>query len=558
MVDLYEIRSRSNLEDWFAMRYSANRIDAPQVIVTAKVVAWQAAARVVPFFWAWSLDHQVALKRELTPLPLLRCCLVASVASREPEDMLLRASSDAAFEAMALVKHVNLAIDLSLEKSAVDKQAVSAVLASANAAYAARSNNPFGPCVDAMVAEIATKGGRISRRQFWSSVQGNIVEELYPERVDHIEAEPSVFSRQWKKVRRKINASESDGTWPFWRWWLDSFFEDKLVSENDLVQRIARLPDAVWNDPKSLHDKINKLWHAERNALSAAAGSSLQTEYGLQRIARVIEANPLGHRVSVSGKTGQLTAVEDGVEGLPQVVKDLRSAIREFFSRCKADKSNFTVNVLAAIEPHLLDLRARIAKHKESPRELLRAVEETHRAIALEIRKEAAEEHILADRLTANLQDRAADICAVAPDVLAEVKRRRAVKAQLLTEKQISLALRLGAGMAADSEGVLQAAISQALIVIGSENAAEQEKAAAWTYLLGALPRGAKVKQDCGEEGRSVSKDTQIIETLTSHAESAAKIDKGVDAVQEAISEGGPWVSETITQIVSGNLWGMW
>ncbi|MEN8892893.1 MAG: hypothetical protein ABF283_08385, partial [Planktotalea arctica] len=118
-------------------------------------------------------------------------------------------------------------------------------------------------------------------------------------------------------------------------------------------------------------------------------------------------------------------------------------------------------------------------------------------------------------------------------------------------------AVRISAGMAADSRGLLQAAISRALLVVASEEATDDEKAAAWTFLLGAIPRGAKLKHEAGEVGTDASKDSSAFETVVGYADKLNKLDKGVDALQEAAAEGGPWVTEAFTQISSGNFWGI-
>ncbi len=157
-------------------------------------------------------------------------------------------------------------------------------------------------------------------------------------------------------------------------------------------------------------------------------------------------------------------------------------------------------------------------------------------------------------RLIGTLDRQAFDIAGAAPSVLETVKSRNAVEFELLKQGQLSQAIRLCSGMAADSKGWLQASAMLAISVVSDPDRSAKEKQAAWYFMKAVVPRGARAMHDAEIEPR---KKKGALERAVDVADAAVKIDKGVDAVQEVVGEGTGWATEVFTQVASGNWFGL-
>jgi len=275
------------------------------------------------------------------------------------------------------------------------------------------------------------------------------------------------------------------------------------------------------------------------------------------RLEALIAENPLALRIERSATTGKLTATEIEERDMSLVVADIRTALTEFVRRCKAGTGNLGPSMQTACHDTIKELRGRLSRVQENPRELLRLLEETRHSLMRIARNEGFEKDERLDRLVGNLERREEDVCANAPEVLAEVKARLKVRVQLYTADQMRAATRISTGMFSDSAGMLAAALARAVIIVNSEDSTEAELQGAWTFLAGALPRGARAMREGDAVGADPSKDDSVLDKLVSHADKANKLDKGVDAIQEAIAEGVPWTVDVMSQIQSGNFWGL-
>jgi hypothetical protein len=309
----------------------------------------------------------------------------------------------------------------------------------------------------------------------------------------------------------------------------------------DLLTRIALIDPEHWDaGPERVNPMIHDMW-MER------------------RIAQVIAENPLALRIVFNRSKGKLEAHPLEERDLSEIVDEIRRALREFVARCKkrAGSGNLGPAMLTTCGDTIEELRRDLSKFKENPRQLYRVLEESRRELQVIAKQEGFEGDHLLDRLLGNLENQADDICVAAPEVLEEVKRRLDVRAQLFTTEQKRAAIRMSGGMFQDSHGLLRAATAQAMLVIFDDARSEGEKQAAWTFLLGALPRGAREMRAEDREGAATKDDPSVLEKAAGYADKAARIDRGIDAAQEALEEGGPWALELYTQIASGNWFGL-
>ncbi|MEN8949337.1 hypothetical protein [Planktotalea arctica] len=523
-----QIREKASLLKWIMNWAENSRISDNEARQISVQIAHRAALRVLPL--AWNADPRYPGQIDDGSILFSARCLAISsgVSASSPNDIDDFASfaASAYFDATTnprMRSSIVSVVDAAAARTPRDA-AVRSAAAVGNAASeynAATTERAFNPNFWLKVSEdirVIEAGNGLIGVPLWTDPVPN-------------------FTREFEA---QLHGSflRNEKAWEFW----SRFYEKSEQGETfqwELLLKISEISNIDWKmGPERIAELI------------------AQIEKSFQ-IDQIISDNPLGQRIVRSKKTGTLKSEPIEERDLSLIVKDIQRSLREFNCNCKKERRNIGLALVDAFAPHIDELRKRVSKNKENPRELLRSIEDAYRAFYLVAKTEVASEHVQVDRLLNGLQDRAADVGVSSPEVMDEIKRRRAVKVQLMTAQQITLAVRISAGMAADSRGLLQAAISRALLVVASEEATDDEKAAAWTFLLGAIPRGAKLKHEAGEVGTDASKDSSAFETVVGYADKLNKLDKGVDALQEAAAEGGPWVTEAFTQISSGNFWGI-
>ena len=533
MVKIWDIEDQGTLKAWLE--------NQPREV--AVWIASRAAARVLPVWWDAVLAEEWTRERDVGALLVLRCLLVSSVAPVRPSEDIRRAA-EAAYPA---------AVDVAYPADAHATNAAYAAIAyAAAAAYVAASpsTSASAAAASAFAAADATDAaaGDTPAAAVWHAVRvdakqaggGNIpnVRSLWPEG-------RGPLLEQWEKTVWRVTTSEGAEDWRFWTYWYDALLDGRPMLGDaartwEMLEEIALIDTATWDaGPEVVNPVIRKIWEG-------------------CLVEEAIAENPLALRITRNETTGKLESAPKEERDLEEIVDGIRQALREFIARCKGAKGTDLGNViLSAFDRPIKDLRRDIGKHRENPRQLFRVLEETRREMRLIARDEGFANDSTVDRLLGNLEQQGEDICVAAPEVLEEVKARLAVRVQLFTAEQSIAAMRMTGGMIVDSAGLLRSAAAQALLVIMDEGRTEADKRAAWTFILGALPRGARAMRADGEDGAKASDEPSLIDTVAGYADKASKIDKGIDALQEAAEEGGPWVSEVISQIASGNLWGL-
>ncbi|MEM8577864.1 MAG: hypothetical protein AAGF60_08445 [Pseudomonadota bacterium] len=99
-----------------------------------------------------------------------------------------------------------------------------------------------------------------------------------------------------------------------------------------------------------------------------------------------------------------------------------------------------------------------------------------------------------------------------------------------------------------------------ALQKIVDPQATKREKQSAWYFVIAMLPRAARTMQSKGGTPTKNQEAKSKLKQLADISGDVVKVDKGIDALQEAFTEAeaaGDWMTEVWTQIASGNFGGL-
>jgi len=522
MVAIPDITDRESLEAW--LKYQPRE--------GSDWIASRAAARVLPVWWDAVLTKSWAHERDLTALPVLRCLMISSVAVFQPIEYI----RNAAFSANA----ARAAAVAAAARAAADARAAAAAAFSAAFSANARAAAAAADAANAFSAE--------GRAAVWHAIRtdaAQVADGTFPDALPLWPDGAGPLAKEWANIKAQLAKSSDLPDWQFWIDWYDAQLSGRTMLSDpdrtwDMLEQIALIDPKIWDaGPDTVNPEIRKIWEG-------------------CLVDDVIAQNPLALRIARNEKTGKLESFPTEARDLEDIVKSIRQALREFTARCKRTKgvSDIGQYMLNAFDAPIKDLRRDAKKYREDPRQLFRVLEETRRELRLIAETEGFTRDSSVDRLLGNLEQQGEDICVSSPEVLEEVKQRLSVKVQLFKTEQITSAMRMTCGMIADSDGLLRSAAAQALLVIIDDARSEAEKKAAWTFLLGALPRGAREMRADDEDGSKASDDPSVLETVSDYADKASKIGRGIDALKKAASEGGPWAAEVYTEIASGNLWG--
>ncbi|MBO9468091.1 hypothetical protein J7443_22895 [Tropicibacter sp. R15_0] len=533
MGEIKDIKDRESLEAWLNALPQDTEEEQATARRIAMAIAFRAVARVLPVWWEHTLSDKYMRNQGSTALPALRRLHISYVAIQLQSVALKRAGINAtAGHGLAGRSKASL----------VNNAIVIAAIASTGKA------TTISFACDACHEAAQAMDNKFLTDAFWKNLHldASVLLDLYED-----DAEAHNFSYRplwqnerpmeslWFSIYSKLRETGQTERWGFWLDWYNRLLVGNApANTSSAMVQIALIPEKVWHDEHRVLARIQEIWQ-------------------IVRAKEVIDANPLGQKVGRDERSGKLYSSPIDQRDLSDLVDDLRRALRSFLSNSKKNGGNFGTVIVGAFDPHIKELRKRISASKGDARELLRAVEDSKRAFSLVAKDHGASHDVYVDRLITQLDNTADGICVAAPEVLEEIKARRAVQFHRISAHRIQLALRMSAGMAFDSQGDLKDAVSYATLCIASPDCSDEEKAAAWTFLTAALPRGAKLIHDAGEDGADGSKDPSVIDTVVGYADKANKLDKGVDAIQEAVAEGGPWVTEAYTQMMSGNFWGI-
>lgn len=329
--------------------------------------------------------------------------------------------------------------------------------------------------------------------------------------------------------------------WSFWINWYENLLAGR-PQNRALLTDIALIPDADWaKGPAHVNAMIAEI--VEKHA----------------SVDEIIRQNPYAHKIEVDAKCGRLVASSRNAPDLSQIEAAIRQALKDFTARCRKDKSanRLGIQMNTMFAPVISDLRRDLRRYRSDPLTMFDHVSLAQR----ELERIAKNEGFSADgpfaRLVDALETQKDDICVAVPDVAETQRNRLAVRVARYTDEQRAMALRLCAGMAADSEGVLHAAAALAIQKILDPESSEEETKSAWYFMTAAIPRGARAIRASDMKEASPKQAKSTLQKVVDGADKLAKLDKGIDAVQEFGTEGAGWVTEFWTQVESGNFYGL-
>jgi len=228
-----DIHDRETLKAWLVGR--------PREVAAA--IAARAALRVMPL-WAEFCVTDAARKRDLTPLPVLRSCLISSVAAVSPTDE-IRAASAAASASAAFA-------DAAYASAAFAAADAAAYAAAADASYAAAA-------ADASYAAYADAASYAAANAVWTAVQNDCAALRdtglsAPVPLWHEGQGP--FQSEWITLKRSLPRSPAgarDETarapvaedWTFWIKWYDAALEGRPLNPA-MLEEIALIPESAW------------------------------------------------------------------------------------------------------------------------------------------------------------------------------------------------------------------------------------------------------------------------------------------------------------------------
>lgn len=516
MGTVSDIKDRKSFEAWLNARPEATR---QQEAVT---LAHRAAMRVLPIYLNWST--RLSLQEGSTSLPVLRASLISGLASNASTPEIRKAATDSADSA-----------DSAAARSADSAASFAASFAAASAARSADS-------AARSAASAADSAASFAAAAAWAEIHRDAEQfvEATGQPLGSLWSDPDTdpYAQEWTDALAHWQASPTD--WSFWINWANAI-RTGTPQNLDMLTEIAIQENDFWTGTDAeVNGRIEKIWLKHR-------------------VEEIIAANPYGWRLEYKQGRGKLVSEPVEALDLSKIIKQLRQSLRDFNARCRDDKSANALGPLlqSSLAPLIKDLKRDITKSKTDALGLYKAIFLAKNELARSIKNNGFPNDSPAARLADGLQMSSNDLCLAAPELVDYQRKCLAIEVQTFKHEQTYAILRMVAGLHADSEGMLRAASMLALQRIIDPEASEAEKQGAWYFAIAMLPRGAKAMQEAGAEAASPKEARNALDRVVSGADKLNKLDKGVDAIQEAIEEGGPWAAEFWSQISSGNFWGL-
>ena len=526
----------------------------------ATFIASRAALRAVPYAIQIFVFNSTMIKQSMGSIHGLRPFIRSSVAVTMPtDDNFLPAAKSAVAAAAALIATVIETATLTTDLTEFVKEAFAAAEPSsvadatdtANAVDADKFN-----ITDSVYAAKAAASCSAALALFigdiWAEVSKDAAHWL--EHVDYgdgtlaIDIAPlwsveNPLEGDWHDLRQQLrdaNTPDKRGAdWSFWIRWYDDILAGNPQNW-DMLHEIATTPEIDWEAPsREVNDKIN----------------GIVTRYQFDE---AIKNHALDRKVVFNAQTKRLASENIEVRDLEEIVKSLRTALRQFVSRVTQDHAGNRMGayVHVACELWIKRFRKEISKAKDSTSDLAHCVHMNLIELQKIIEIEAFQRDLDVNRLLSELEVIEQQIMIAAPEVLALRKDQNKVKIELYEDKYLLEAKRMTHGMMLDCEGPLEAVMAWVLYTLHDKSASAAQKKAAIGFALGALPRGARELMMNDIDGSDPSKDTNLWKRMGEVGDALHKADKGIDALQEfavegqeLITEGGPWVTEFLSKL---------
>ena len=304
-----------------------------------------------------------------------------------------------------------------------------------------------------------------------------------------------------------------------------------------------------------LHDVAlidDALWEQGGEALDQAIGMIL-TRHNIERI---IAENPHGYRAAVSKRTHKIHAIPAEEINLDEIVKALRTALRDFVRRCEKSaqpgSNRLDDEVLRVSLPAIEELRRKIKKCRTVSQALYDQIEASQTELLDALSGSGLQHEVLVNRLMSDLDRSKTDICVADQSVLKTLQQRQKVALAIYTHDRIALIIKLTRGMADDSERVLRLAALRSVEILNDPSASDTMRANALYFCKALLPAGARAVEMDPVMREKVN--PLLWETGVRRAEELAKLDKGADVLSRRLPEIGHW-TQAVYEMVAQSEW---
>lgn len=534
-MDIAEVQDKESLERYL------DALPEDERRAVAVRVAYRMAARVLPIAAQGFAENPALLKRDLTAVPIFGALAITAVAAVSPTAVIDWATT-VAVAAAAAFANAAAAANANAANATAYANANAAAYAAAYAADAVASATAYAAAYTADVAAATVN--------VWRFVQADLSGQAGVKLWDE-EAQPDKISAAWDAAKKALQA-DTKADWSFWIAWYERVLAGRDFLPDAMAPILNELREEDWEKGPAhinpMFDGVLELYRAQdevaRNELEA-------------KTRQIINSTPYAMRVEAQGRSlvGRPLVHRD----LSEVVADVRQGLKDFLYRCRKDTSpnKLGEQMISALDVSVKTLRRDFRRYKNDAGGLYDGIKATRQEMTGIATRERFNDANGFGRFVGILSDAEADICIAEPEVLTRQQKRTAVEVALFSNEEKLQAMRMTAGMALNSKGDLQAASRLALIHIIDPNVSEDEKKNAWYFVRAMIPRGAQVMKDEELKPASRSKAKDYIQKAAELGSDISKIDKGIDGLQEMSGEGADWLTETFTQIASGNWFGV-
>jgi len=346
MVEIADIKDEDSLKAWLNGQPRATSVQ----------VAYRSAMRVLPIWWQWTY-RESARERDLTTLPVLRCCLIAGVAGTMPTQAIATAATTAALatanvgagaaRTAANVVVIAVTAITNVAANVAAHGAATAATAAANAAAAAAHwRSVRADCA------LVLDGRDVLAAPLW-------------------QGETNPLDATWRTVKQSATAPE----WRFWLEWYQAAL-DGTPQDWKLLERIALIDNQVWNaGPEAVAEKIAEIEH-EFAGKEASDGFETTPGQALSRNAQVVGLQIDALKLFLEQEIETLRGRNDASQTeAPRIAAriDLLTAIiasvdriREAFENVQADPHTALVAVADNL-PAIVDGADQLAEQDAAP-----------------------------------------------------------------------------------------------------------------------------------------------------------------------------------------------
>ena len=338
MVKVSEITDRVSLKSWL--------LDRPEdeTKVFAITIAYRAAMRVLPAYWAWVETSGFAKERDLTALPVLRCSLISGVARKMPTPEIKIASTVAA----------ELATATAASSEFASVAAADSAFASVAAAESAASPAAESAASSVTASTVADSAAAVLWKQIWNDCEA-LQNKYTLLAIPLWNGDENPFQKDWDAVRQSlpiVSPARPEETargavpvdWSFWIKWYRDALEGR-EPDWEMLEEIALIPDEDWEKgPEHINNQVIA-GIVEKYAKKEKADTSIPdttTPSGAEKksISQKVAANREALALSIAGVLEQIKEYRERIRKLNSLEPEYKEGLLDFLDRLSKQLSD--------------------------------------------------------------------------------------------------------------------------------------------------------------------------------------------------------------------------